>query len=413
MTRVVLSLVVFLGSLVMATAADRAVSYEPATLQYWGERYQRSTTKILTDVIWPALLSEEKRRFGRQPVLDFPLYAEGKARQHPLAFYVPRDLSRVVMPVFSLKFLDDLCTAYAWLQVKGYSLETVSEYTAILKYGPASASLPPPLQALGIPADALKVAEVDELALGHFVTARLFILLHEMGHILYGHGARTFAESVRNEQQADQFAISVIKRTPLPPLGMLIFFLADAHWSDFPASGTDTHPVSGARVSAMASAVDDPQLAQQLRKFGALLDDPDIRTGFVATGKAGDFSALIPRRAGELPRRQVVSRLGNHRVLFDGVYRGEFVQLLDPAPIAVEVALERQGDQVRGRYSFGLGLGTLSGRVVGEQLHFDWNWAGNYGRGVLTGHADGSFVGTWGYRETASGAGRWTGRPHP
>ena len=105
MTRVVLSLMVFLGSLTMATAADRAVLYEPATLQYWGERYQRSTTKILTDIIWPALLSEEKRRFGRQPVLDFPLYAEGKARQHPLAFYVPADLSRVVMPVFSLKFL--------------------------------------------------------------------------------------------------------------------------------------------------------------------------------------------------------------------------------------------------------------------------------------------------------------------
>jgi hypothetical protein len=413
MTRVVLSLMVFLGSLAMAIAADRAMLYEPATLQYWGARYQRSTTKILTDIIWPALLSEEKRRFVRQPALDFPLYAEGKARQHPLAFYVPADLSRVVMPVFSLKFLDDLCTAYAWLQVKGYSLETVSEYTAILKYGPASGSLPPPLQALGIPADALKVSEVDELALGHFVTARLFILLHEMGHILHGHAARTSAESVRNEQQADQFAINVIKRTPLPPLGMLIFFLADAHWSDFPASGTDTHPVSGARVSAMARAVDDPQLAQQLRDFGALLDDSDIRAGFVATGKAGDFAALAPRRRGELPRRQMTSQPAGQSGLFNGVYRGEFVQLLDPRPIAVELALERRGDEVRGRYSFGLGLGTLRGQVVGDQLHFDWGWAGNYGRGVLTGRSDGSFAGTWGYREAASGAGRWTGRPHP
>ena len=122
MTRVVHSLMVFLGSRAMATAADHAVLYEPATLQYWGARYQRSTTKILTDLIWPALLSAEKRRFGRQPVVDFPLSAEGKARQQPLAFYGPADLSRVVMPVFALKGLDDLCTASAWLQVKAYRL---------------------------------------------------------------------------------------------------------------------------------------------------------------------------------------------------------------------------------------------------------------------------------------------------
>ena len=49
-----------------------------------------------------------------------------------------------MLPALSLKFLDDLCTAYAWLQIKGYSLETVSEYTAILKYGrPPPGGFPP------------------------------------------------------------------------------------------------------------------------------------------------------------------------------------------------------------------------------------------------------------------------------
>ena len=58
-----------------------------------------------------------------------------------------------------------------------------------------------------------EVLAVDELSLGHFVTARTFILLHELGHILYGHTARTSAESVRNEKQADAFAATVMKRT--------------------------------------------------------------------------------------------------------------------------------------------------------------------------------------------------------
>src|SRR5690606_9968418 len=227
-----------------------------------------------------------------------------------------------------------LCTAYAWLQVKGYGVETVSEYTAILKYGtPPAGGFPPPLKALGIPEHALDDPKVDELALGHFVTARTFLLLHEMGHVMQdrqGRQARTYAESVRNEQEADAFAATVMRRTRLPPIGILIFFMADAHWSGFPASGRDTHPLSGARVRALADHLDNPRLAKQLRDLGQLIDDPEIRAGLVATGKAGDLTALAPRRPGELPRRQVWARPSSHKVLFDGEYHGQFVQFLDP-----------------------------------------------------------------------------------
>jgi hypothetical protein len=296
------------------------------------------------------------------------------------------------------------------LQIKGYSLETISEYTAILKYGkPPPGGFPPPLKALGVPENALDDPQVDELALGHFVTARTFLLLHEMGHILYGHYARTFAESVHNERQADRFAAIAMQRTPLPPLGILVFFLADAHWSGFPASGRDTHPLSGERVQALADNVDDRSLAQKLRKLGEFLDDPDIRAGFVATGKAGDFAALVPRRPGELPRRLIRPSEGKHTALFDGFYRGEFVQFLEPEPLTVEFILERRGEHVQGRYSFGLGFGTIDGTVEGRRLYFEWKWAGNYGQGILEGQENGSFTGTWGYREARSGAGTWIG----
>lgn len=396
----------------LATAADFSRLYDKPTLDYWGGRYSRSTTKILDEVIWPALLSDEKRRLGRKPLLEFPLWAEGEARQHALAFYVPADRDSIVLPVFSLKFLDDLCTAYGWLQVKGYSLETVSEYTAILKHGaPPPEGLSPPLQALGIPEKALDDPRVNELALGHFVTARAFILLHETGHLLYGHNARTPAESVRNEQQADRLAATVMQRTALPPLGIMVFFLADAHWSGFPASGRDTHPLSGERVRALAGSLDNPSLAEQLRAFGKLLDDPEIRAGFVATGKVGDLRALAPRRPGELPRRRGESGTARREALFDGVYRGEFVQLPDPRSMPIEIVLERQGDRVKGRYTVGLGFGEIEdGKVVGKRLYFNWKWAGNYGQGFWEARDDGSFSGVWGHREARSGAGTWTGR---
>jgi hypothetical protein len=411
MKRITLGLIALLFNFPLATASDLSQLYDRPTLEYWGGRYKRSTSKILNQVIWPALLSHEERRLRSRPVLEFPLWAEGKARYHPLAFYVPADRNSIVLPVFSLKFLDDLCTAYAWLQVNGYSLETVSEYSAILKYGePPPGGFPPPLKALHVPENALDDRQVDELALGHFVTARTFILLHEMGHIRYGHHARMPAESVRNEQQADRFAATVMQRTPLPPLGILIFFLADAHWSGFPASGRDTHPLSGERVRALADYVDDTGLAQKLRELGKFFDDPDIRAGFVATGKAGDLAALVPRRPGELPRQLVPPSQEGPTALFDGVYRGEFVQFLEPEPMAVELVLERRGEHVQGRYSLGLGFGTIEGTVAGRQLYFVWKWANNYGRGVLEGSENGSFTGTWGYREARSGAGTWTGR---
>ncbi|HXH12601.1 MAG TPA: hypothetical protein VNP04_22885 [Alphaproteobacteria bacterium] len=413
-----LAVLMLLWSTSLAGADHLSQVYERLTLEYWGQRYVRSTTKILDEVIWPALFAEERARLGRKkPILEFPYFGEGETRHQPLAFYVPANRANIVFPIFSLKFLDDLCTAYAWLQVKGYGVETVSEYTAILKYGtPPAGGFPPPLKALGIPEHALNDPKVHELALGHFVTARTFLLLHEMGHVMQnrqGRQARTYAESVRHEQEADAFAATVMRRTPLPPIGILIFFMADAHWSGFPASGRDTHPLSGARVRALADHLDNPRLAKQLRDLGQLIDDPEIRAGLVATGKAGDLTALAPRRPGELPRRQVGARPSSQEVLFDGEYHGQFVQFLDPRPMAIEFVLQRQGDGVTGSYSFGLGIGAIDGKVVGNKLHFRWEWANNEGRGILEGRDDGSVAGTWGYHRAESGAGTWSGQRHP
>lgn len=411
----VIVLLTFLLNITSATAFDLSRLYDKNTLEYWGGRYSRTTDKILNDIIWPALLSNERDQLGRKPTLKFPLFVEGDVGKHPLTYYTEMSKNRIFFPVFSLKFLDDLCTAYAWLQVNGYSLETISEYTAMLKYGkPPSDGFPPPLTALGIPEDALDDSQVDELALGHFVTARTFILLHEIGHIFYYNDGSTSGLSVREgEQIADRFAATVMQRTPLPPLGMLVYFLAAAHWSEIQKATNKTHPLSGERIFALADNIDDLILREKLRTIAKLIDDPEIRAGFVATGKACDLTTLTPRRPDQLPRRSDDFNQTSQSVLFNGVYQGEFVQFLDPRPMAVEIVLERRGDYVQGRYSFGLGIALIEGDVENRRLYFDWEWAGNYGQGVLEGNNDGSLTGTWGYHEARSGAGTWAVRRVP
>ena len=404
-----------------AWAKDVSSLYDAATLEYWKTRYEKSTQKILDTVILPVLTAEERQKL-RNARLDFPLYSEFD-KANPLSFYAPGD-GRVVMPVLSLKFLDDLCTAYAWLQVNGYGLETISEYTAMLAYKDfPSGRYPPPLPALHIPATALNDRRVDELALGHFVTARTFLLLHELGHIYYDHRWVTTKQSRANEAQADEFAAKVMRRTPLPPLGMLVFFMADAHWSAFPVGYTEqqwqeylrqtrTHPLTGERLHTLARALADPELAALLDQLATLLDDRDAQASIIATAKASDESMLSPRRPGELPRlaSSATPRDRGARAAFDGKYVGHYVQNSDPRPFPVETALERQGSNVKGRYTFGLGVGQIEGSVDGDTLNGRWEWSGNYGRATLRASHDGaSFSGTWGYRESATNAGTWTG----
>jgi hypothetical protein len=399
-------------------AAELSHIYPPATLQAHRARYERTTNKILDELIWPALFVNEKAAFGnRKPVLELPLYADGDSRDNPLAFY-SRYKSRpgygndlVVMPIFSLKFLDDLTIAYAWLQANNYTVETVSEYTAILFYGkPPAAGFPPPLEALRIPPNALERKDIDQAALGDFVSARAFTVLHEMGHIMYRHGkTQNPAESIRQEQQSDALAAMVMKRIGLPPLGMFVYFLADAHWTGIGESGS--HPMSGARVNALASAVDDPVWAANLRQMGKWIDEPELRQGLVATGVAGDLAALGPRRFKELARISGRSQTGGTQA-FDGVYRGEINQFLETGAIPAELTLERRGDSVTGRIAIGVGFFTIkSGRVAGNRLYFDWEFGRNYGQGVLDAVGSGRLTGTWGYRELRSGAGTMSASP--
>jgi hypothetical protein len=394
---------------------DFSSMYEIQTLQQWKPRYTASTGRTLDQLVRPWLTAEESRSLAGV-VLDFPLFGEGQWREQPLAFYNPPGTTRVVLPIFSLKFLDDLCTSYAWLELNGYSLDTVTEYTAMLAYGVSSTGrYPPPMTALHIPANALHDSKVNELALNHLVTARLFILLHELGHIYSGQSAQNFEQSLQNEIAADAFAAKVMARTPLPPLGMLIFFMADSSWAAYPPT-PGTHPLSGSRVRELAKRVSDPDIAKGMTKIGELMDDPEVRASNMLVAKSTDESTLQPRRDHLQNAASSGSGAAVSKQAFDGTYIGQLVQDIDPhQPMRVQFSLERNGDHVTGTYSVGLGVGVIEdGTVTGDMLNLSWKWGGTYGYGVMQLTRDGrGFAGTWGFKEAHTGGGRWSAYRKP
>jgi hypothetical protein len=398
------------GILLALTGPAKAVNmsdlYDQQTLAYWGAKYKISTQRILDEVIRPVLLAEEKRAIGDLR-LDFPTYPPSQLAATPFGFYSDVRGPVMVFPIISLKFLDDLCTAYAWLQIHGYSLETISDYMAMLKYQRFPGGTPKPMPTLGIPADALSEKNVGELALGHFVTARAFILGHELGHLRYRHAG----SSIPHERQADAFAAEVMERTPLPMLGALVFFMADAHLADYPPTADATHPMSAERLHGLAAHISDREIAAGVEAIAKSLDDPDAATAIAAIGRAASPSTLGPRRPHAL--LALSTPKGADGAAFSGSFVGQFTQKTDPGnPGQISVVLRREGARVEGEYTFGLGVGMVRrGTVNGDALFFEWEWAGNYGRGVLRSMEGGnSFSGTWGYRESPDNAGTWTGR---
>jgi hypothetical protein len=235
-------------------------------------------------------------------------------------------------------------------------------------------------------------------------------LAHELGHLRYHHAG----SSIPHERQADAFAAEVMERTPLPMLGALVFFLADAHLADYPPRTEATHPMGAERLHALAAHISDREIAAGVESIAKSLDDPDVATTIAAVGQAANPSTLGPRLPHALPGLAMPE--STNAEAFSGSFAGLFTQDTDPdCPGPISVVLNRHGDRVRGDYTFGLGTGKItSGTVNGDALFFEWEWANNYGRGVLHATDGGNgFSGTWGYRESTDNAGKWTGQRNP
>jgi hypothetical protein len=302
--------------------------YPDDTLRYWRSRYEPNIRYNLDELILQRLSATE-RQSAKGLRLDFRL----RGSNDPMAYYVQGPV--ITISTLSVKFLDDLSIAFVWLMENGFSIETISYYADVLKYrNPAelpAGRYPPPLDALGIPKDALKDPEVDDASQKILKSAIVFILAHEVGHIVRGHSSSAELETrVRFETEADQFATDLFRRIGVVPAGIVLFFLANTHLSchrgDFDTHGewvkwvrdSATHPLSGTRLTALASELRrDPgafvkseqnpsrlvpgviTIADQIAGMAPLVDDTLLQRHAAIVGNRIPLSELRPRPPGK------------------------------------------------------------------------------------------------------------------
>jgi hypothetical protein len=275
--------VILLSSVLLASSTAGAQSfaymYDMRKLQQEKPRYEQRIGDVYRRIA--ALLTEPERRALAGVRIECPLI--GAQTGTPVDFYTmgPVRSATVFMPVLSLRFLEDLATAFAWLQHHDSSLETIEAYVTLLRSKKAAdfpgGRYPAPLKALRIPPEALSDASVKALASAWREEAYAFILLHEFGHVLsrYPRIDGVPRETTgTHEEEADRFALTVLERADPIPMGMVLWLMeqanamphkgqliaegvvkSEADWQTYVKTWAP-HPFTADRLSAIALHLD-------------------------------------------------------------------------------------------------------------------------------------------------------------
>ncbi|MEL6317644.1 MAG: hypothetical protein AAFR16_08420 [Pseudomonadota bacterium] len=306
-----------------AAARDHSRIYSAQEIAADAERLKTAARKIFSLGLEPHLTADERARLPELR-LAFP---KPEAGDHLLDFYAYTYEGRqvVAMPLLSLKALEDLTTAYAWILSTGRHPGVIDLYYAMLTGAPAGGRAHPAiLPALGVPADAWKRPPVDKLSLSLRNEAYAFILGHELAHLVYAHRGYdeiTTAQARADEVEADRFALDLLARAKTPALGAALFFQAQAYslpnrgqfeseqaWLEFQRSRS-THPLGTDRIRAFAAYMEEKLVQARpaerelwgvigggLKTVADTLDDPELAQCVVRAGRMARPEDLKPRR---------------------------------------------------------------------------------------------------------------------
>jgi hypothetical protein len=252
-------------SLIGAAAALQMALYPPAShaqyrtaeLTRWRARYSANITWNYQNVIAASLDSADRVKAEGVP-LDFVLRSGA-----PFPVSSTRWASRrraLQVSIEAVKVLDDLSVATAWLERNGYDYEMVADYVSLLRQqrdDPRHPAIPGPWRVLGVPVDAFKSADIDDVAQKLLKTAVLFDLAHELGHLLFEDPTTgPTHRNLRTELQADRFAVDLFRRIGVLPIGVGLWVRMNNRWFGGNPSGV-SHPVSSERWTALASVLAD------------------------------------------------------------------------------------------------------------------------------------------------------------
>jgi hypothetical protein len=313
------------GAMVELYPLSRLTQEQPRFERRIGELY-----RILAGLIVQGGAPDVEQRILQDVRLRYPM---ADPNGSPLNFFSSGTI--VTMPVLSLLFIEDLCTAYAWLDRHGYSLETIDEYVAMLQYKPVAElpgnRYPSPLEALEIPASAVDEPDAGQLGLRLRNSAYAFILAHELGHVVRGHPSYdkvTMEQARKNEAEADAFALDVLQSASEIPMGAVLYFQLAAYMMPnpglFAAEGKSeadweeamrtwiTHPLTSDRLEAIGLKVNEEAaqtrptaeretmefIAIRIGKIAEILSDQDLQQCMAVAARRADLSDLAPQRPG-------------------------------------------------------------------------------------------------------------------
>jgi len=244
------------------SAKNLSELYSDKELQEANKRYSRNIPYLYSEDFLGRLTFKE--RFGYDVRLVTPLRNKsGKLFE----FYSLVNKKIIVIPIQSIKFLDDLSIAFAYLEKNNCRKEMLFNYLTKLmydkKYPPVS-----PKVAMGIPSNALNDSFVDDVSQKVLKSTFFFILGHEYGHIYFNHPDYKHISkklSQQQEMQADKFSLNVMRRIGVVPAGLALFFSAVSRFEAVPSAFNtkseyekymaekSTHPLTGNRMSNIAS----------------------------------------------------------------------------------------------------------------------------------------------------------------
>ena len=273
-----------------------------------------------------------------------------------------------------------------------------------------------------------------------------FILGHELGHIYYqheGYDGISPEKTRRQEQDADAFALAMMARMGVAPVGAPFYFHILTHLEFFPGDrgfrenrANRTHPLSpqrieliadsiernrerfsGGAVRSQATVVAAVRIAGELRKVAHILGDEGLQEALRRIGLSARLETLGPRRPGELPK--LAGEGAPSAGVFGGTFIGKWIDAKG-TDLDAKMVLTRSSDKVEGsytlftvidgrRHNYGSSIITVRGTIRQGALEYEWRWGTDYfGRGQLRAVEDGQTLsGTWGYNKATDGAGTW------
>lgn len=308
--RIVVAVLLVAGSAgsTVARAKDYTSLYSAAELSRASDVYLRNLPLVWKEDLVQRLNSPDRQRAAGID-MRFPLIGMNRS---PLDYYADPGAAVITIPILSVKFYDDISIAAAWLDRNGCNLGAVSDYAGMLAYGTFGASgYPAPLAALPVPANALDDPVVDDIAQKSLKSAIYFLMAHELAHVLHGHqsyATLSVADAQQQEMESDAYAMELMRRIAVPPLGMVLFFAIASRFEPAPGDFEDladyqsyvrnqsTHPLTSARLGTLANVLEqnaasfsslqtDPlaseaamaAAAADIRLIGETLDNPEIR----------------------------------------------------------------------------------------------------------------------------------------